>query len=232
MNLRELARERPAEGGVAAVRRNVARETWGWLWPDTLRRLVPFGAAALVYARWRARGGEDIGLAPRHPARDVALGAAVGIPMVGVAAAFRAWAVPGYRLPTAGDQALQTFFYLAMNAPVEEIFWRGMVQNEATRAAECALGGAGARAAAVGWLVATGTFGIFHSFGGNWNWRSVLGATAAGGVFGLTYLLQPRPRSLWPSVIVHGLTTAGFLSWGDVALHWRALRRAKALGRG
>lgn len=231
MNLRELALERPAVGpdGKVSVAHSRARETWARVWPDTLRRLIPFGAAALAYARWRSEGQRRVGQAARHPAQDFALGLAIGVPMMGVAAAFRAWAVPGYRLPTAPDQALQTVYYVALNAPVEELFWRGMLQTEATERASKALG-PGFRASAIGWLAATAAFGIFHSFGGDWNWRAVAGATAAGGVFGLTYALQREPRSIWPSVIVHGLTTCGFFNLGDLLLHARATWTSRRTG--
>jgi hypothetical protein len=29
-------------------------------------------------------------------------------------------------------------------------------------------------------------------------------------------------------IIAHGFATAGFLSWGDVALHWVKMRRLRA----
>jgi membrane protease YdiL (CAAX protease family) len=222
MNLRELALEHPTigPGGTVSAPRSTAGETWARVWPDTLRRLIPFGAAALAYARLRTDGARRVGLAADHPARDLALGLAVGVPMAGVAAAFRAWAVPGYRLPTVPDQALQTLYYVGMNAPVEELFWRGMLQTEVIERAERRFG-PGVRANIVGWFAATAGFGVFHSLGGDWNWRAVAGATAAGGVLGLTYALQREPRSIWPSVIVHGLTTCGFFNLGDLVLHAR-----------
>ena len=229
MNLRDLARERPAIGpcGTPSTPRNTARETWARVWPDTLRRLVPFGAIALAYACLRADGASRVGLATRRRGRDLSLGLAIGVPMAGAAAAFRTWAVPGYRLPTAPDQALQTLYYMAMNAPVEELFWRGMLQTEAIERVGRRIG-TGPRATALGWLIATAGFGIFHSLGGDWNWQAVTGATLAGGAFGLTYALQREPRSIWPSVIVHGLTTCGFFNLGDLALHARATRRHRA----
>lgn len=227
MNLRELAKERPAYAPTEPyiAPRNTARESWDRFWPDVVRRLIPFGVASVVYAR-RSKGGlKGVGLTDAHLARDLLLGGAVGVPMAGVAAAFRSWAVPGYRLPTRADQAVQSFYYIALNAPVEELFWRGMLQSLAVKWARRRLA-SDRRGAVAGWALATAGFGVFHSLGGDWNWQSVVGATAAGGVFGLVYLLQPEPRSIWPSVVVHGLTTSGFFSWGDLVLHWRAKRRA------
>ena len=83
--------------------------------------------------------------------------------------------------------------------------------------------GPGGVAATLGWAATTAVFGLYHRLG-NWNWRAVAGVTAAGGVFGLAYLLQPEPRSILLPTIIHGLATAGFLSWGDAALHWWAGR--------
>jgi hypothetical protein len=223
----------PAEGPVAtgAPRpappvRNTAGDTWRWLWPDTAFRLAPFGLATLIYARLWGGGAAGVGLTAAHLPRDLLLGAAIGIPLAGLAAAFRGWVAPGYRLPTGPDQALQTVFYLALNAPVEELFWRGMWQTLAVAGASALLG-AGAPAGGLGWAATTAVFGAYHRLGG-WSWRSIAGVTAAGGVFGLAYLLQPAPRSIWLPVAIHGLATAGFLSWGDVALHRWAGRKGRA----
>jgi membrane protease YdiL (CAAX protease family) len=220
----------PAKGPVTAegapppvVPRNTVAETWRWLWKDTAFRLVPFAAATGVYA-WQWGGGfAGVGLTAADWPRDLVLGTAIGLPLAGLAAAFRRAVAPGYRLPTPADQAFQTFFYLALNAPVEELFWRGMVQTVAIRGAEIVLG-TGALAGGIGWAACTAVFGAYHRLG-NWSWRSIAGVTAAGGVFGLSYLLQPAPQSIWLPTIIHGFATAGFLSWGDVILHRWARRR-------
>jgi Type II CAAX prenyl endopeptidase Rce1-like len=214
----------PARGPSAPARegrhvvRNTVRDTWRWLWPDTAFRLAPFGIATFIYARIWGGGAVGVGLTSAHLPRDLLLGMALGVPLAGLAAAFRRWVAPGYRLPTAADQAFQTIFYLALNAPVEELFWRGMWQTLAVEGAAL-LVGPGALAGGLGWAAVTAIFGAYHRLG-NWSWRSIAGVTAAGGVFGLAYLLQPAPRSIWLPVIIHGLATAGFLSWGDAALHW------------
>lgn len=76
MNLRELAPEQPAVKpvGTLSVSRNSASQTLARIWPDTVRRLIPFGAAALAYARLRTDGVKRVGLAAHHSGRDVALG--------------------------------------------------------------------------------------------------------------------------------------------------------------
>lgn len=214
----------PAEGPAAPappdqprIARSTVRDTWRWMWPDTAFRLLPFALATAVYAWFWGGKAAGIGLTAAYLPRDLLIGTAVGLPLAGLAALFRRWVAPGYRLPTRADQIVQTVFYFALNAPIEELFWRGMWQTLAVRAAAVPLG-AGAAASAVGWAVATAIFGVYHRLG-RWSWRSIAGVTAAGGVFGLAYLLQPTPRSIWLPTIIHAFATAGFLSWGDAALY-------------
>ena len=116
------------------VPRSTVRDTWGWFWKDTAGRVAPMTGAALLYARLSGEGLAGVGLTRAQWKREMALGIAVGVPLAGIAAAFRGWVAPQYRLPTPADQALQTAFYLAINAPGEELFWRGMVQTAATGA--------------------------------------------------------------------------------------------------
>ena len=203
--------------------RNTPGATWSWLWKDTLGRVVPLAAGAAIYARLSGEGAAAVGMTTARWRRDVALGLAAGIPMAGIAAAFRAWVAPTYRLPTPADQVLQTSFYFGLNAPAEELFWRGTVQALAEKAAARS---PWARRAApwLGWTFATATFGLYHRLG-HWSWRSVAGVTVAGALFGALYQLQRRPRSLLAPIIVHAFATAGFLSWGDVYLDVRARRR-------
>jgi membrane protease YdiL (CAAX protease family) len=204
-----------------AVLRNTVADTWAWMWKDTLFRLVPFALAAGVYARLSGGVGA-VGITRAAWRRDLLVSAALGVPLAGVAAGFRGWVSPGYRLPTAADQGLQSAFFLALNAPVEEVFWRGAVQT-------LAIQGIGRiptmrRAApAWGWLLTTAAFGAYHRLG-NWSWRAIAGVTAAGGLFGGAYLATGKRHSILPAVVIHGCMTAGFLSWGDVALHLLARR--------
>ena len=221
----------PAKGpgpdeAAPAVQRSTVADTWRWLWKDTAFRLVPFAIATGLYAWLWGGGPHGVGLTAASLPRDVLVGIALGLPLAALSAAFRHVVAPGYRLPTAADQAFQTFFYLVLNAPIEELFWRGAVQTVAIRGAALLLG-AGGLASGLGWAACTAVFGAYHRLG-NWSWRAIAGVTAAGGVFGLSYLLQPAPQSIWLPTIIHGCATAGFLSWGDVALHWWKRRRAKA----
>lgn len=228
MNLRELARPQPTDTRPApsSLPPSTARATWPGLRALIAGMLAPFGLAVFVYARFFGGGPASVGLRRATLRRDLALGAAIGVPMAGAAALFKRWAAPGYRRHTLGDQALQTTFFMAINAPIEELFWRGMVQKLVIQGAERVVG-PGARATATGWALTTLGFGAFHTIGGNWPWRAVVGATAGGGVFGLVYLLQPKPRSILPSILVHGFAGCGLFSWGDALTEWSA-RRASA----
>jgi membrane protease YdiL (CAAX protease family) len=186
------------------------------VWKDILGRLVPFAIASAVYARLSDEGPRAIGLTREGLGREMALGVALGVPMLGTAIVFRAWDAPRYRLPTAADQALQTAFYLGLNAPIEEMFWRGTVQNVTIRALR-RFAPLHKAAVPLGWAFTTACFGAYHRLG-RWRWRTIAGVTAAGGAFGALFL-RSRRRSLAATIVVHGFATAGFLSWGDVALH-------------
>ncbi|MFI5273768.1 MAG: CPBP family intramembrane glutamic endopeptidase [Ktedonobacterales bacterium] len=220
---RDPATDLPPRSGVSGVRRNTVADTWDWMWKDTAGRVLPFAAASALYARLSRRGPAAVGLTPDRWVRDVLWGNVIGIPATALAIAFRRQVAPMYRLPTPADQTLQTAFYLALNAPVEEVFWRGTVQNLAIDGLKRV---PRLRRAAVplGWAATTAAFGAYHRLG-KWSWRSIGGVTLAGGLFGAAYLLSPR-RSLLPAIIIHGYMTAGFLSWGDATLHW--LRRRQA----
>jgi hypothetical protein len=214
----------PAAQVVLRVPRSTVADTWEWLWKDTLGRLLPFALASAAYARFSGAGLQAIGLTGEDLGRDLVVGVALGVPMLGTAIAFRAWDAPAYRVPTVADQTLQSAFYFALNAPIEELFWRGTVQNLSIRALG-AIPTTRPVAGVLGWAFTTAIFGGYHRLG-SWRWRSIAGVTAAGGLFGALYLLSPR-RSILAPILVHGFATAGFLSWGDAALHRLTLRRWK-----
>ncbi len=73
----------------------------------------------------------------------------------------------------------------------------------------------------------TATYTLYHRLG-KWSWRSIGGVGLAALVFSTLYVAQPQPRSLLAVIIVHGLTTCGFLSWGDEFMYrvWKH-RQAK-----
>jgi multisubunit Na+/H+ antiporter MnhB subunit len=86
----------------------------------------------------------------------------------------------------------------------------------------------------LGWgvIVSYLTYTLYHRLG-KWNWRSVGGVGLAGLVFTILYLWQPEPRSLIAVIIVHGLATAGFLSWSDETLYqlWKRQQASGKVGK-
>src|SRR6266496_58735 len=152
--------------------------------------------------------------------QQAALGLVVGILMAAFAATYRMYIVgPWFRWATLNDHFLQGFFYLFINVPVEELFFRGFMLEIVAHWT----GWIG-----WGWLVSTVAYTLYHRLG-KWNWRSVGGVGLAGVVFSLVYLLPPGPHTLLAVTIVHGFTTSGFLSWGDEVLYRRwKYRQARA----
>lgn len=211
-------------GEVAKTPLNTPRDTWRWLWKDTLTRVGPFLVVAGLWARFSREGGGALGLRRDGWLSDALLGLAIGLPFAQIAAVFRRWVAPGYRLPTRADHTLQTAYYFALNAPAEEFVWRGILQTLVIRGLR-RIPGVRCVAGPLGWAgVATG-FGAFHRLGG-WSWRAIAGVTFAGGLFGALFAL-PKRKSILPAIIVHGFATAGFLNWGDAAQHAHRMRRLR-----
>jgi membrane protease YdiL (CAAX protease family) len=178
---------------------------------DLLLRLVPLTVVPLVFSRVTGTRLRDMGLIVTHPLRDLLLALFLGIAGFAIAAGFSVYLSRRsgrWFVPTDRDLLLQSAYYLGLNAPVEEWFFRGFVQGSLSH-------WWGAPALAV--LVATATFGAYH-FLDRWGWRPVAGATAAGLALGLIYLWQPSPPSLLAPVLVHAAITCGFLSLGPYLL--------------
>jgi membrane protease YdiL (CAAX protease family) len=201
--------------------RSTVADTWRWLWPDMWMRIVPMALIPLLYITFFHLPLAYLGLVlpVSDLPRQLALGLLVGAGMAIFATTYRILVVgPWFRWPTVSDHLLQGSFYLFVNAPVEELFFRGFMLAAVTQWTGW-LGW--------GWLVSTAAYILYHRLG-KWSWRSVGGVGLAGLVFSLLYVLQPAPWSLLAVVIVHGLTTAGFLSWGDEAMYrlWKRRRVA------
>ena len=198
------------------VVRSTVADTWRWMWPDLLMRIVPMGLTPFLYIGIFHLPLSFLGLVAGNIPEQIVLGTLVGVAMSTLSMIYRMYIVgPWFRHPTRKDHVLQSFFYLCINAPVEELFFRGLVLTVVTQWTGW-LGW--------GWLVSTAMYTLYHRLG-KWSWRSVGGVGLAGIVFSLVYLLQPEPRSLLAVIIVHGFTTSGFLSWGDEALYQRWKRR-------
>ena len=192
------------------VARSTVTDTWRWLWPDVLMRILPLGIIPFLYIALTHQPPAFLGLTLRDWPRQLLIGLLLGVAMTFFATLYRMLVVgPWFRWPTPGDHLLQGFYYLFINGPVEELFFRGFLLAAVTQWT----GWVG-----WGWLVSTGSYTLYHRLG-KWSWRSVGGVGLAGLVFSLLYLAQPEPRSLLAVVIVHSLTTWGFLSLGDEVMY-------------
>lgn len=201
-----------------AAPRNTPADTWRWMRFDLPTRVVPLLAVPLLVAWLFHLPLAEFGL-PALPwgqaARQAGLGLAIGLPFGMIAAAYRALILPRFRLPTLSDHAFQSAYYLFLNAPAEELFYRGLGLTLVAR---------WSGSVALGWLVSTALYALYHRLG-RWSWLSVAGVAVAGALFSTLYVLQPAPRSILLPVVVHGLTTCAFLNLGDVAAFLRARRK-------
>jgi membrane protease YdiL (CAAX protease family) len=206
--------------GIPRIYRTTVADSWAWMRLDLLVRLIPLAIAPLAFAWVTGTSLAAVGLAFAHPIRDVLVAIPLAIAGFIIAAAFgdylarrnRRWFVPDGR-----DLAVQSLYYLTLNAPVEEWFFRGFLQGGLNRWWNAPL-------AAV--LVTTAVFGGYH-FLDRWGWRPVVGATAAGLALGLIYLWQPQPPSLLAPTLVHAAITCGFLSLGPYMIFRRRLRQGR-----
>ncbi len=187
------------------------RDSLRWIRWDLPLRMFPLLAVPLGFL-WLGRPPAAMGLVAPHAPRDVLLGIALGGPAFAVGAAFNEWLqrrAPYRVVPDLADLWVQTAYYVVLNAPIEELFFRGLLQNG------LALWW---RAPAAAFVVATAIFTLYHRLG-RWSWEATAGAGVAGVALGLLFLLQDPPSLVLP-VIVHAFITCGFLGPGPW-LWWR-----------
>ena len=210
----------PTEKPPQVVRSTVS-DSWRWLWPDVLMRLLPLGLLPFAYIAIFHLPLAFLGLTWGNAPQQLIIGLVLGTAMAAFAAFYRMFVVgPWFRWPTLSDHLLQGFYYLIMNGPVEELFFRGFLLTVVTQWT----GWIG-----WGWLVSTASYTLYHRLG-KWNWRSIGGVGLAALVFSTLYVAQPEPHSLLAVTIVHGFTTSGFLSWGDEMMYrvWKHRQRTQA----
>jgi membrane protease YdiL (CAAX protease family) len=176
---------------------------------DLLVRIAPFVAAcAIVYGL--ASRPAWFGWSTGRPAVQLAV-AVAGAPLMFVAALLvQLWltrrrgilSVPA----DARDAGFQAGFY-AVNGPVEEAFFRGLVQ-----------GGLGVLwGAPIGFAIATTAYVLYHRLG-RWTWPDTFATALVGVPLGLAFWLLPGPPSLLGISIVHIAATCGFLGPGPYLL--------------
>ena len=184
-------------------------DSWAWIWPDILVRLLPFTAAfAIAYAV--SGRGRWLGLAPGNLAAQLGFAAAV-VPFMFAAAVAVQLVLTRRRgvLLVPADPAdawFQAAFYV-VNGPVEEAFFRGLMQG----------GLALLWGAPVGFLVATFAYVFYHRLG-RWPWADTIATALVGVPLGLAFWLLPGPPSLLGISLAHIAATCGFLGPGPYLL--------------
>jgi len=182
---------------------------------DAPLRLLPLAAA--VAAVWLAARPGWLGMGPGWPKAQLGFGL-TGLVVFFIAACLLQLALTRRRgsllVPASGsDAALQTGYYL-INAPIEEAFFRGLVQGGLV-----ALAGP-----APGIVVGTSLYVLYHRLGG-WRWIDVLATSLVGLPMALAYWLLPGPPSLVGVALAHAGATCGFLGPGPWLLRRLGLLR-------
>ena len=184
-------------------------DSWAWMGPDLLVRIVPFVLAYTVVYRLdthRAALGWSVGMLGGQlvfaaVAAPLMFAAAVGV-QLWLTRRRGALSVPA----GARDAWFQAGFYV-LNGPVEEAFFRGLVQ-----------GGLGALwGTPLGFAIATAVYVFYHRLG-RWPWSDTLATALVGVPLGLAFWLLPGPPSLLGVSIAHIAATCGFLGPGPYLL--------------
>lgn len=172
-------------------------------------RLLPFTAAFVIAylvggrPRWLGLDGGNL--------TAQLVFAAAGVPLMFLAAvAVQLWLTRrrgGLLVPAnAADAWFQAAFY-AVNGPVEEGFFRGLVQGGLTLV----------WGAPIAFAVATMAYVFYHRLG-RWPWSDTFATALVGVPLGLAFWLLPGPPSLLGVSVVHIAATCGFLGPGPYLL--------------
>jgi membrane protease YdiL (CAAX protease family) len=176
--------------------------------PDLLIRLVPFAAAyAAVELIWRPPW---LGFGPGRLGVQLWFGAIGAAFMFAAAVAVQLWLTRrrgALSVPAASDDAwFQAGFYV-VNGPIEEAFFRGLVQ-----------GGLGfVLGMPAGFAIGTVAYVLYHRLG-RWTWADTFATALVGVPLGLAFWLLPGPPSLLGVSIAHIGATCGFLGPGPYLL--------------
>jgi membrane protease YdiL (CAAX protease family) len=184
-------------------------DSWAWMRPDLVVRIGPFVAvylAVLLLDTRRAPLGFSVG----RLEMQLVFGA-VAAPLLFLAAAAAQLLLTRRRgvlnVPANARDAWFQAGYYALNGPVEEAFFRGLLQ-----------GGLGALwGAPIGFVIGTGTYVLYHRLG-RWTWPDTFATTLVGVPLGLAFWLLPGPASLLGVSIAHIAATCGFLGPGPYLL--------------
>ena len=182
-------------------------DSWSWMRRDLLTRLAPFaliaiGIAVVFRPSWIGFGAGDL--------RAQLIFGLAGAPLLFAAATWVQLRLTRRRgvlsVPTGPADAWFQAGYYAVNGPIEEAFFRGVVQ-----------GGLGALTTPViGYLVGTIAYVLYHRLG--WSWQDTLATALLGVPLGLAFWMLPGPPSLLGVSIAHVGATCGFLGLGPLLL--------------
>jgi membrane protease YdiL (CAAX protease family) len=183
-------------------------DSWVWMRQDLLIRLAPFTLACAVVYLLASRPAW-FGLGAGWPGVQLLFGLVMAPLMFGAAAIAQLFLTRrrgALNVPAGGGDAwFQAGFY-ALNGPIEEAFFRGLVQ-----------GGLGVVfGAPTGFAIGTGAYVLYHRLG--WPWMDTFATALIGVPLGLAFWLLPGPPSLLGVSIAHIAATCGFLGPGPYLL--------------
>jgi len=198
---------------------NETADSLAWMRPDALIRLLPL--AAVVAGVWLAVHANWLGLSLGQVGAQLGFGIS-GLVVFFVAASLLQLPMTkrrgSLRVPASGsDVALQTGYYL-LNAPIEEAFFRGLVQGGLM-----ALAGP-----AAGLVVGTTLYVLYHRLG-RWPWTDVLATSLVGVPMALAFWLLPGPPSILGVSLAHAGATCGFIGPGPWLLQRLGVLRPPSL---
>jgi membrane protease YdiL (CAAX protease family) len=182
-------------------------DSWSWMAPDILRRLLPFAVVvAVVEIGWRPSW---LGFSPGRVGVQLAFAAIASPVLFAAAMLVQLWLARrrgALLVPAGGDDAwFQAGFYI-LNGPIEEAFFRGLVQ-----------GGLGvAFGVPVGLVAGTLSYVLYHRLG--WPWADTLATSLVGIPLAVAFWLLPGTPSLLGVSLVHIAATCGFLGPGPFLL--------------
>lgn len=184
-------------------------DSWAWIRWDLLVRLLPFAAAYGLAIGLTSRA-HWLGLTPGSLQVQAEFAVVASPLMFAAAAAVQLWLTRrrgALLVPAGADDAwFQAGFYV-LNGPIEEAFFRGLMQGGLSL-----LWGAPA-----GFAVATLVYVVYHRLG-RWTWPDTLATALVGIPLGLAYWWLPGGPSLLGISIAHIAATSGFLGPGPYLL--------------
>lgn len=185
-------------------------DSWAWMRTDLLVRIAPFVVAFAVAYAVLSRPAA-LGLSFGRPGVQL-LFATVAAPFLFLAAVVvQLWLTRrrgALSVPANGRDAwFQAGFY-AVNGPVEEAFFRGLLQ-----------GGLGMLWGPLdGFVIGTLAYVLYHRLG-RWTWSDTFATALVGVPLGLAFWLLPGSPSLLGISIAHIAATCGFLGPGPYLLN-------------